>query len=78
MRDLKSLRERAGLSTQFEAAQRVGVTERCWGRWERGEITARGERAHAPKSVIDLLELLAEQRERESATEAQEEGTNND
>lgn len=78
MRDLKSLRERAGFATQLQAAQRVGVTERCWGRWERGELTARGERAQAPKSVIDLLELLAEQRERESATEAQEEGTNND
>jgi DNA-binding transcriptional regulator YiaG len=35
--EIRATRERLGL-TQTEAAQRLGVSENTWARWERGEL----------------------------------------
>lgn len=42
--DIRAARERLGL-TQAEAAEKLGVAENTWARWERGELGIHPARA---------------------------------
>ena len=52
MNPLRTLRERAGIATQAEAAKRYGVALKTWWRWEQAETP--------PTLAVRALEAEAE------------------
>lgn len=50
---LQRLRKRAGYKTQGEFAQKLGVPERRYASWERGEVTMSLEQAYLCAVALD-------------------------